>query len=181
MDRERLIKLGSVFAIGIVLWFIPTPAGLSPKAWHMFAIYLSAIVGVVLKPFNEAVIMLTAIGTSAIFLNNIKDALSGYSSTTTWLIFSAFAISAAFVSTGLGKRIAYVLIRKFGNTTLKLGYVSGLLDLIISPATPSNTARAGGIVTPIMHSVTLALGSEPGKSPEKGGAFLWQMYICVRK
>ncbi len=74
--------------------------------------------------------------------------LSGYSSGTTWLVFSAFTLSAAFVTTGLGKRIAYLLIGKIGNTTLGLGYVTVFLDLVLAPATPSNTARAGGIVLP---------------------------------
>ncbi|SQB20890.1 Sodium:sulfate symporter [Citrobacter koseri] len=66
---------------------------------------------------------------------------------------------------GLGKRIAYILIGKIGNTTLGLGYVTVFLDLVLSPATPSNTARAGGIVLPIINSVAVALGSEPEKSP----------------
>lgn len=35
-------------------------------------------------------------------------------------MFSAFTLSAAFVTTGLGKRIAYLLIGKIGNTTLGL-------------------------------------------------------------
>ena len=71
------------------------------------------------------------------------------------------------VKTGLGRRIAYLLIKSLGHTTLRLGYVTALLDLIISPVTPSNTARCGGIVFPIMNSVAKALGSEPGESAKK--------------
>ncbi len=40
-----------------------------------------------------------------------------------------FTLSAAFVTTGLGKRIAYLLIGKIGNTTLGLGYVTVSLIL----------------------------------------------------
>ena len=87
--------------------------------------------------------------------------LGGYKSGTTWLVFAAFAMSTAFVSTGLGKRIAYLLIRAFGSTTLRLGYVNACLDLLISPAMPSVTARAGGIIFPIMNSVAVSLGSDP--------------------
>jgi DASS family divalent anion:Na+ symporter len=36
----------------------------------------------------------------------------------------SFTLSAAFVITGLGKRIAYILIGKIGSTTLGLGYVT---------------------------------------------------------
>ncbi|MGQ7113164.1 anion permease [Escherichia sp. TWPC-MK] len=31
-----------------------------------------------------------------------------------------------------------------------MGYVTVFLDLVLAPATPSNTARAGGIVLPIL-------------------------------
>ena len=98
--------------------------------------------------------------------------LFGFYLTATWLVFSAFSLSIAFVHTGLGKRMAFILIDKIGHTTLRLGYVGAILDFIISPVTPSNTARAGGVVLPIMNSVSLALGSEPRITPEKAGAYL---------
>ena len=109
------------------------------------------------------------------------DVLGGYKSSTTWLVFAAFAMSTAFVSTGLGKRIAYLLIRAFGSTTLRLGYVNACLDLIISPAMPSVTARAGGIIFPIMNSVAVSLGSDPEKSPRKAGHYLLlNTYMVVK-
>lgn len=122
------------------------------------------------QAFPEPVVLLIAVAASMVVVGNLSDGafkttavLSGYSSGTTWLVFSAFTLSAAFVTTGLGKRIAYLLIGKIGNTTLGLGYVTVFLDLVLAPATPSNTARAGGIVLPIINSVAVALGSEPEK------------------
>ena len=83
--------------------------------------------------------------------------------------------------TGLGKRIAYHMINWFGSTTLRIGYVSMFLDLLLSPATPSNTARAGGIVFPIMNSVAVALGSDPEKSPKLAGRYLMMnVYMSVK-
>ena len=32
-----------VFIIGLTIWFIPTPDGLTTQAWHLFAIFISAI------------------------------------------------------------------------------------------------------------------------------------------
>jgi len=107
-------------------------------------------------------------------LSNTKDVLAGYSNTALWLIFAAFALSVAFGKTGLGHRIAYHLVRLFGSTTLRLGYVTAFLDLILSPATPSNTARAAGIVYPINLSIAEAVGSYPGETAKKAGAYLLQ-------
>jgi len=128
----------------------------------------------VLKPFPVPITVLLGVATSSILLSNTKDVLAGYSNTALWLIFAAFALSVAFGKTGLGHRIAYHLVRLFGSTTLRLGYVTAFLDLILSPATPSNTARAAGIVYPINLSIAEAVGSYPGETAKKAGAYLLQ-------
>ena len=47
------------------------------------------------------------------------------------------------------------------------------VDLILAPATPSNTARAGGIMFPIIKSLSESFGSSPKDGSErKMGAFL---------
>ena len=170
MDKKYL-KLLVIALIPFAIKLIPIPEGLTPEAWTMLGIYLAAIVGIILRPFSEPVIMLSIIGIAGLFVP-VGPLLSGFSSTSVWLVFSAFLISQAFVNTGLGKRIAYMLIGKFGRTTLGLGYVMGITDLIISPATPSNTARSGGIVYPIFRSISVTLGSEPGETAKKLGSYL---------
>ena len=177
----KLLKIAIMFAIPLAMWFITPPEGLSVEAWRLLGFYLMAIVGLVVKPWPAPIILLLSIAGSSIFLNATKNVLSGYASTTVWLVFSAFSLSVAFVKTGLGRRIAYLLIKSLGHTTLRLGYVTGLLDLIIAPVTPSNTARCGGIVFPIMNSVAKALGSEPGESAKKAGSYLMVNTYMVTK
>lgn len=168
----KAIKAAIVFAIPIVMWFLTPPDGLTVEAWRLLGFYLAAIMGLVLKPWGAPVVLLLAIAGSSLFLSNAKAVLVGYASTTTWLVFSAFALSVAFVKTGLGRRIAFYLIRTFGHTTLGLGYVTAMLDFVIAPVTPSNTARCGGIVYPIVQSLAKALGSEPGDTAKRGGEYL---------
>ncbi|VFS47632.1 Inner membrane protein ybhI [Budvicia aquatica] len=115
------------------------------------------------------------------FLNNTGQILVGYATSTVWLVFAAFGISIAFVKTGLGRRIAFHMIRSFGGTTLRLGYVTAFLEFVISPVTPSNTARSGGIVFPIILSVVKALGSEPGDTAKKAGSYLMSNIYFVMK
>ena len=181
MSKDKLIKLGVLIALVAGFWYVTPPDGLSVNAWRMFLIYAAAILGLVLKPFPEPVILLGAVAATALIVNDPKGALAGYASTTTWLVFAAFTLSAAFVNTGLGKRIAYLLIGKLGHTTLGLGYVTAFLDLAVAPATPSNTARAGGIVFPIMNSVAVAWGSQPGDTAKKVGSYLMVNTYMVTK
>jgi DASS family divalent anion:Na+ symporter len=60
----------------------------------------------------------------------------------------------------------------FGRSTLGLGYALTLADAIIAPATPSNTARAGGILFPVVRALACCMGSEPGPTARRAGAFL---------
>lgn len=188
MMKAKVLKIVLLVCIILLSIIIPPPDGLTKEAWILAGIYLASIVGLVSKPYPEPVIMLAAVALSCFTVTKFDDSpvksldvLSGYASGTTWLVFSAFTLSAAFVTTGLGKRLAYWFILKFGSTTLRLGYVTALLDLILSPATPSNTARAGGIVFPIINSIATVLGSDPKESPHKAGRFLMVNIYMVTK
>ena len=170
---NRLFRGGFVLALLAGLWFTPTPAGLTLSAWHLFAVFAATICGFVLQPMPLGAVALAGI-TFAALTGTLKpaEALAGFSNTTIWLIVSAFLFAKGFIKTGLGRRISYKLIGCFGNSTLKLGYTLVLSDFIISPATPSNTARSGGIMFPIVRSLASAFKSEPGPTGRKIGAYI---------
>ncbi len=48
---RSLLKKAVPFALVLGLWFTPVPAGLTLEAWHLFAIFASAIVAVILNAF----------------------------------------------------------------------------------------------------------------------------------
>jgi DASS family divalent anion:Na+ symporter len=159
--------------VGIIIWFIPTPAGLKPQAWHLFAVFTATILGFILQPLPIGAVAFIALGAAALLkVMSPAEILVGFGDVTMWLIVSAFLFAKGFIKTGLGKRIAYKIMGAIGDSSLKLGYAMVLSDLIIAPATPSNTARGGGIMYPIVRSLAAAFGSEPGASSRKIGAYL---------
>lgn len=163
-----------VTILGAIIWFLPVPAGLKPQAWHLLAIFVATIVGIIMNPLPMGAMAL--IGITVCALTNtltVPQALSGFSDATIWLIVCAFLFARSFIKTGLGSRIAYMLMRAIGDKTLKLGYVLCISDLILAPATPSNTARGGGVLYPIVRSLCSAFSSEPdGKSSRRIGSYL---------
>lgn len=167
----KWIKSICCVLVVIAFWLIPAPEGLQVSTWRVLGLYLGTVLGIVLRPFPEPVILITSMAVLSTVYLQLKDALSAFSSSTSWLILTAFVIGHCFVITGLGKRIAYFLIDKFGHTTLRLGYVSTLTDFILSPAIPSNTARSGGLVYPIFQNLAYTLDSYPDKNPKRVGAF----------
>lgn len=157
----------------LAIWFYPVPEGLKPQAWHMFAIFVATIVGILCAPLPSGALMFIALALS-IFTNtlNFKAALSGFASGTVWMIFSAYVLSLGFVQSGLGRRIAYKTLSLFGGSSLGIAYSLGIADLILAPAMPSVTARSGGIILPISKSIDQVLDSEPGPKQKRLGEFL---------
>ena len=167
--------------IGAIIWFIPAPAGLSPMAWKFFAVFAATIAAFILQPFPNSTNVLLAI-TFCMGMNLVKIGeilASSYGNATVWLVFIAFLISKGFVKTRLGTRIAYILIKLFGTSSLKLAYILACTDLVIAPATPSVTARAGGIIFPITKSLCEAMDSKPGPTAKKLGSYIMLSTIFV--
>lgn len=173
MNHNRIRAL-SVFVIGVALWFSPVPSGLTQQVWHLFAIFATTIVGFILQPLPIGALGIISLGLTGL-LGVLKptEVLSGFSSTTLWLVVVTYFYAVAFIKTGLGQRIAYMVVGAIGDSTLKLGYALVLSDLIMAPGTPSNTARAG-ILAPIVRSVATGFASEPGVSARRVGAYLTQ-------
>ena len=111
-------------AIGAIIWFYPVPAGLTPQAWHMFAIFAATIAAILTQPLPSGAVMLIALCV-VIFTKTLPEAkaLSGFASGTVWLIFCAYVLSLGFVTSGLGKRIAYKMLSLFGGSSLRAGGV----------------------------------------------------------
>src|SRR4029434_7738457 len=102
---------------------------------------------------------------------SLSWALSGFANGTVWLIFAAFMFALGYDRSGLGRRIALLLVRWLGRRTLTLGYAVALADLALAPFTPSNTARSGGTIYPIVKNVPPLYGSLPGETARKLGAY----------
>ncbi len=177
MDASQKKKLAIVLAIGLVLWPLPHPDVITPVAWHLFAVFAATIAGFILQPMPIGAVAFIGVTVGALLgVISVKTAISGYGNSTIWLIVCAFLLARAFIKSGLGSRIAYLIIKAIGKSSLTLGYAITLSDFVISPATPSSTARAGGIIYPIIRSLSSALHSEPNDgTARKFGAYIMQI------
>jgi len=173
---DEALRLLGVLLVAVIIWLIPPPSGVEPKAWHLLAIFVATIVGIIVKPLPMGAMALLGIAATALSGTlTINQALSGFGNSTIWLIVVAFFISHGFIKTGLGSRIAYLFMAALGKKTLGLSYGLIATDLVLAPAIPSNTARAGGIVFPLVRASARAFGSNPDDgTAHKIGSFLIQ-------
>ena len=170
----RLVPMIITVAVGVIMWFIPPPEGVKQEAWHLLAIFVATVVGFIAKPLPMGAVAIIGIMMTALTGTlGIGDALSGFGNTVIWLVGAAFFISRAVIKTGLGARIAYHFMKLLGKRTLGLSYGLGFADLVLAPAMPSNTAREGGIIMPLIRSVAEVYDSDPTKNTERRiGSFL---------
>ena len=171
-NKKTFSFLISIVA-GLFIWFLSPPEGVTTQAMHMFAIFVFTIIGIILRPIPMGTFaFLGLVLTTASKTLTFDQAFSGFVHPVVWLIVIAFFISRGFIKTGLGERIAYIIIKYLGKSTLGMGYGMVLTDLILAPAIPSVTARVGGIIYPIVNSLAKAFGSEPYSHPKRLGSFL---------
>jgi DASS family divalent anion:Na+ symporter len=168
---RRLIPV----AMATLIWFWPVPQGLTPQAWHLFAIFITAIVSVLLGLYP--LLTSTMLAAGAVVLTDTvtaAKAFSGFANSSVLLVVIAFLVAAAVVKSGLGQRISLSMVSLFGRSSLGLAYSIVLTDAAIAPAFPSNTSR-GGVLYPIVLSVAQGSGSRPDdpKSRRLGGYLMF--------
>jgi len=145
--------------------------GVTSQAWHLGAIFLATVLAIILKPFPMSAIALFGLTTAVITGTlSFTDAFSGFSNDIVWLVVFAFFVARGFIITKLGARLAYKIMSLCGKNSLGLAYGLVATDLILAPTLPSVTARAGGVVYPILKALADVF---TGKSHDpRMGAFL---------
>ncbi len=181
-------------AVTLAIALLPPPGALAQHAWYFFAIFAGVIVALMLEPLPGAAVGVLGVTLATVLApyvlygpaelakpgfnaanSALGWALSGFANGTVWLIFAAFMFALGYDRTGLGKRISLVLVRAMGRRTLSLGYAIAFADLVLAPFTPSNTARSGGTIFPVIKNLPPLYQSLPNDPSARrmGGYLMW--------
>ena len=184
--KTILLKTSLPLCVGITISLIPVPNGLEPNAWHFFALFVAVVFGLILEPIPAAAVGIIGVTSATVLLlvettpkASIIWALGGFSNSTVWLIFAAFNFALGYHKTGLGRRLALFLVKKLGRRTLGLGYAVAMSDAILAPFMPSNTARSGGTIFPLIRNIPEMYGSAPGETARRLGAYIMWTALSV--
>ena len=186
-------------AVSVALVLLPAPSGLAQNAWNFFALFAGIVAALVLEPVPPAATGIIAITLASLLAQwtlfnpaqladpkfkpaaeAVKWAFSGFASNTVWLVGGAFMFALAYEKTGLGRRIALLLVRGLGRNSLSLGYAAVLADTILAPFTPSNTARSAGTMFPVFVNLPPIYKSYPNdpSSHRIGGYLMWTTFAA---
>jgi DASS family divalent anion:Na+ symporter len=171
----------AVLALAVAIWIIPPPEGLTVPAWRLFAIFIAAIASVIAGalPMLTASVFAAAAAVLTGLLTPVQ-AYSGFANSSILLIVIAFLVARAVVKCGLGQRLGHFFVSWFGRSTLGLSYSIFLVDGLIAPAFPSNTARAG-VLYPLVVGVAEAGGATPANPSRRrlGGYLMFSGMVSL--
>ncbi|MCX6550182.1 MAG: DASS family sodium-coupled anion symporter [Acidobacteria bacterium] len=171
--RSAWIAGGLSLAVALLIWFTPPPEGLTVPAWRLFAVFAAAIFSVIVGAFPIFTASVLAVAATVMTgLLKPAQAYAGFANATILLIVVAFLVARAVVKCGLGQRLGHLVVSLFGRSTLGLSYSIFLVDGLIAPAFPSNTAR-GGVIYPLVVGLAEAGGATPDNPARRRlGAYL---------
>ncbi|MDZ5761219.1 DASS family sodium-coupled anion symporter [Lyticum sinuosum] len=175
-------KYFPIFIIFIFISFIyiiweNNPSGIQNESWHITIIFFATIILIItnILPLGVCAIFGITVATLTKSLT-IHTALSGFSSTVTWLVICAFFLSDGIIKTGLGKRLAYIMLCKFGKTILGTSYSIIFTELLLAPLVPSASARSGGIMLPIIQNINEQYQQNFGEDKKLNKFFMMLLY-----
>ncbi|CAD7700245.1 unnamed protein product [Ostreobium quekettii] len=173
-------KLALCVGLSALVWFAPPPSGVTSQAWHLLSIFLGTIVGIVTTPLPLGAVAMLGLGATMLTKTlTFSAAFSAFATEIPWLIAIAYFLAGGFQKSGLGQRIAYMIVSAFGKTTLGLTYSLVFAEALLAPTIPSVAARAGGIFFPLARALCKACGSDPEEGTEKKmGAYV--MATCFQ-
>ncbi len=186
MRSKRKLLLGTVFSLCVALVFFvsPPPHNLPLHSWHFLGIFLAVIMAFILEPFPPSLVGVIGVLSVAYLelipqcgISTVKWIFSGLTHPSIWIIVSIFIFSRGYQRSGLGKRLSLILIKYLGKSSLGLGYAIAIADLVLAPFLPSNTARSGGVLYPIVINIPTLFHSSAHHKRRKIGAYM--VWVCV--
>ncbi|MGW9124172.1 SLC13 family permease [Paenibacillus chitinolyticus] len=165
--EESMKKWGIPLAItvGLLLFFMPTPEGMSAQAQSSIAIFTGALILWITTPIPiyltsiMAILLLPLVG--AVKDQSVAFGTLGYD--VIWLMVSAFILTAAMIKSNLGRRLSLWMVTKFGKTPKTTLFLLIVINFILAFFVPSTTARAT-LMVPICLILLEVYKAIPGKS-----------------
>ena len=162
-EAKRRIKLGCAAAGALVAALLiatcPIP-GLSYQATAVLGILIMAIVWWITGVLPEFV---TAVVMAVLFVVvagiSVGATFSTFASSTWWLLLSAFTLGVGMKTSGLMRRIALAIVRKFPRTFRCQVIAQLVTGTVLGPLIPSLAVK-GAMLAPLAMSVGDELGYE---------------------
>jgi anion transporter len=156
IDIRKAGIIATVLIAGFIIFMKPF-SGLSAQGNGLIGVTLIGLSFWIFRPITLPYLAGGAIilGGALILKLPLGVVTSGYTSSAVWVLIPALYFGFALIKTGLGKRIAYAVLKTFKPDYLGICISWFIIGLLLSALTPSITVRLA-IVIPIAFSLVEA-------------------------
>ncbi|GGI46801.1 membrane protein [Paenibacillus marchantiophytorum] len=151
--------------VGLLLFFMPTPAGLSAEGQKAISIFTASLILWITTPIPiyltsiMAILLLPLVG--AVKDQEVAFGTLGFD--VIWLMVAAFILTSAMMKSNLGRRFALWMVTSFGKTPKRTLLVLIIINFVLAFFVPSTTARAT-LMVPICLILLEVYRAMPGSS-----------------
>jgi len=184
------IKWKTIAPLGVwlAIYLMPVPGGLNANQWHYFAVFAAVITGLILESMPVGAVGLIGLTFAGVMgyveqdpNKSLRWMLSGFSESTVWLIVGAFVFAIGYRKSGLGRRIALLLVRGLGAIpSVSVTPLCSPTSFWPRPRLPIRRAAAARSIRSSAISPEI-YGSEPGPTAGKIGTYvMWTAFATPR-
>lgn len=160
MNLKKRLGLALAAVSFVLILFLPTSSDLSGEGVRCLAVFCAVFFLYLFESINAAVVSLLIVpALTLLHIVDIQTALSGFASTSTYLIVGSFILAAAVLKSGLGTRITYLILMKIGTSARRVTFGILLVNIVTAFMIPSSTARTA-MMLPICISLIRQFSSE---------------------
>ncbi|MDR3591138.1 MAG: DASS family sodium-coupled anion symporter [Negativicutes bacterium] len=172
-----LQRIGIPLAIllPVVIMALGKPAELSVAGHRALALFAGIFVLYLTEAIPLAMASILVVPASVLSgVANTRDALSGFGSSTVYLMFGAFILAAAMVKSRLAERITYLIMKVVGDSAKSIIFGVMAANVVLAFLVPSTVARTA-ILLPVCLGIIQVFGVE-GRSKFAAGLLLILAY-----
>ncbi|WP_066626193.1 SLC13 family permease [Clostridium magnum] len=177
-NYKLILGLSVSIILLIIILLMPTPVGLTIVGQRCLAVFAATFVLYLSEAISAAIVSLAIVPILVIFnIVSIKDALSGFSSTSTYLIVGSFILAVAMLKSKLANRITYLIMLKIGVSARNITFGIVLVNIVLAFMVPSSTARTAMLLPICINIINQFRGESREKT--KFGANILLTLCCT--
>ncbi len=165
--------------IGLILFFLPSPAGLTLTGYRTIIIVITALMMIVTEPIPLPAIAMYILVMEVYFgIGSANEIAESFMNDAVFFIMGSLMLAVAIVKQGWDTRIALGIIKLTGNKTSNIVFGFTAISAILSSFIGEHTVAA--IMLPIAMTLIRFTSSDPNKVSNLSAVLLFSIaYGCL--
>lgn len=165
VDNKKYLWLAVAAAVGIGVWSLPTPAGLSENGHLYLALLAALLVMFLTEPISLPMVMATSgVGLVLLKIGTAGEVWAGYANPVVFFVIGCLMVAIVAENVGLTDRLGRAILRLTGTNVVRFSFISCMGLGLASAFMHDIAACTIGLMAmlPLMKRAGIKIGSKMG-------------------